>query len=85
MKKIDVDTRKLIGTIVGSIAFICCIIFMTYAFYTWRSENLVVNKNIVDETSNVVDIVFENNGNVKIISLIITPPISLYHEVSFHT
>ena len=27
----------------------------------------------------------DTNGNVKIISLIITPPISLYHEASFHT
>lgn len=69
MKKIDVDTRKLIGTIVGSIAFICCIIFMTYAFYTWRSENLVVNKNITDESSNIGNIIIENEPTITITNM----------------
>jgi len=69
MKKMDIDTRKLIGTIVGGIAFICCIIFMTYAWYTWRSENLALDKTISDEESDVVEIIFENGGNVSITNM----------------
>ena len=43
------DSRKLIGTIIGSIAFICCVLFFTYAWYTWSGEHITINGDVVDE------------------------------------
>lgn len=41
--------RKFLGTIFGTIIWICCILFFTYAFYSWRSEeNTVVEFSITD-------------------------------------
>ena len=41
------NKRKTFGTIFGIILFICCILFVTYAWYVWRSEYINVNANIV--------------------------------------
>ena len=43
-----VDKRKVIGTVIGSIFFICCILYFTYAYYNWQSENTLVNLSIED-------------------------------------
>lgn len=44
----NVDYRKLLGTIVGGALFLSCILFFTYAYYNWKSENTSVNLSIVD-------------------------------------
>lgn len=49
MGKFNIDSRKLIGTIIGSIAFICCVLFFTYAWYTWSGEHITINGDVVDE------------------------------------
>ena len=47
------NKRKTFGTIFGIILFICCILFVTYAWYVWRSEYININANIAEETSDV--------------------------------
>lgn len=42
------DKRKLIGTIVGCLLFIVCMLAVTYAYYIWRSDNTNVNLTIED-------------------------------------
>ncbi len=42
------DKRKVLGTIVGGIVFLVCILFLTYAYYTWKSGNTNVAINIQD-------------------------------------
>ena len=43
-----IDLRKFLGTIIGGILFICCILFFTYAYYEWRSGNTNVVIGIND-------------------------------------
>jgi len=40
----NMDSRKLFGTVIGGILFICCILFFTYAYYAWESDptNVVI-------------------------------------------
>ena len=47
------NKRKTFGTIFGIILFICCILFVTYAWYVWRSEYINVNANIAENSSGV--------------------------------
>ena len=42
----QVDTRKVIGTVLGTIVFVCCILFFTYAYYNWKSQNTKVAFNV---------------------------------------
>ena len=44
----NLDKRKVIGTVVGGIVFICCMLYFTYAFYNWRSTNTIVDLTIED-------------------------------------
>ena len=37
-----IDTRKLLGTIIGVAAFAMMVIALTYAYYTWKSEETLV-------------------------------------------
>ena len=48
------NRRKLIGTIIGLFLYGFCIIFFTYAFYSWRSTNTLVNLNIEDATDQII-------------------------------
>ena len=49
MKFLDqIDWRKVLGTIIGGIIFLSCILFFTYAYYNWRSENTTVGFDIED-------------------------------------
>lgn len=58
----NLDMRKVIGTIVGSIIFLACIAFFTYAFYNWRSENTLVNLGIQES----VDVEFTMGPDVNV-------------------
>lgn len=42
------DKRKVLGTIVGVVVFLVCILFFTYAYYVWKGENVNVAINIQD-------------------------------------
>lgn len=59
----NVDSKKLAGTIIGGIAFIFCLIFFTYAWYEWRSDNTVLGGDITDVTQ--IDITLDNDGDVS--------------------
>ena len=51
MKKFDlkkVDTRKFFGTIIGGVFFLFCILYFTYAYYVWESEQSDVVLGIQD-------------------------------------
>lgn len=51
MKKINiknVDSRKLLGTLVGTVVFVGFILFFTYAYYNWKSDNANVILGIKD-------------------------------------
>ena len=44
-----IDSRKVLGTVIGGIFFLVCILFFTYAYYVWRSpQNTVVSFTIQD-------------------------------------
>lgn len=47
-KKKNMDKRKLLGTVLGIIAFVTFAIYFTYAWYSWKSENSTVNLTIKD-------------------------------------
>lgn len=40
--------RKVLGTILGTILFISCLMYFTYAYYVWQSESKVINISITD-------------------------------------
>lgn len=42
------DKRKLIGTIIGILLFVICIMGMSYAYYSWKSSNTEVSLTIED-------------------------------------
>lgn len=47
MKHIEqINKRKVIGAVIGTIIFISCILFFTYAYYNWKSENTLVSFDI---------------------------------------
>ena len=54
--------RKTWGTVIGIAIYVLCIIFLTYAFYTWRSEETEVVIGINDSAAEVE---FENDGLVN--------------------
>lgn len=37
-----VDLRKFFGTVLGGVLFLGCVLFFTYAYYSWKSENTSV-------------------------------------------
>lgn len=88
MNKFNIDSRKLIGTIIGSIAFICCILFFTYAWYTWKGENITINGDIIDEygpevlcepnTVNVTNIgpILNIEDAVEVVCSVVNPKVS---------
>ena len=43
------NKRKVLGTIIGIALYVFCIIFFTYAFYSWRSSNSGVSLNITEQ------------------------------------
>ena len=45
----NIDKRKLYGTIIGSLAFLAVILAFTYARYIWRSSDTNLSFNISDE------------------------------------
>ena len=47
----DIDSRKVFGTIIGGIFFIYCILFFTYAYYVWESDETNVTLGIEDISS----------------------------------
>ncbi len=49
-KKKNMDKRKLLGTVLGIIAFVTFAIYFTYAWYSWKSENSTVNLTIKDSS-----------------------------------
>ncbi len=49
-KKKNMDKRKLLGTVLGVIAFVTFAIYFTYAWYSWKSENSTVNLTIKDSS-----------------------------------
>lgn len=52
--------RKILGTLLGIVAFYMCIMYFTYAFYVWRSTNTAVNLVIED-----FEFKFENDASVS--------------------
>ena len=57
------NKRKIIGTIIGIAIWCFCLIFFTYAYYTWKSENTLINAGITD---NAVNVVLDNDGDVNV-------------------
>ena len=37
-----IDFRKFFGTVIGGVLFLGCVLFFTYAYYSWKSENTSV-------------------------------------------
>lgn len=44
----QLDKRKLIGAVIGTVVFISCVLFFTYAYYNWKSSNTLVSFDITD-------------------------------------
>ena len=62
-----IDKRKVIGTVIGIIFFISCLVYFTYAWYEWRSGNNTVNLTIKDssvECTNGPSIEVKNIGPI---------------------
>ena len=62
-----IDKRKVIGTVIGLIFFISCLVYFTYAWYEWRSGNNTVNLTIKDssvECTNGPSIEVKNIGPI---------------------
>lgn len=68
MKRLEeLDKRKVFGTIIGSIVFICCVLFFTYAWYQWNSDTTGFSVTIEDLVINFVmgpDVNVSNIGPV---------------------
>ena len=56
-----VDKRKVLGTIIGGIFFLTCILFFTYAYYNWRSENTAFSFEIQESS-----VICENGPDVNV-------------------
>ena len=70
MKK-DINTRKVVGTVIGIVIFISCAFYFTYAWYQWRSGNSTVDLTIKDgsvECSSGPSVDVKNIGPVLNIS-----------------
>lgn len=68
MNRIEaLDKRKVFGTIIGAIVFICCVLFFTYAWYQWQSTNTNVLITIDDPLTECIlgpDVNVSNIGPV---------------------
>ena len=42
------NKRKILGTILGAIMYGVCILYFTYAYYVWRSEETPLSFGIED-------------------------------------
>lgn len=49
-----IDIRKFFGSIIGGVLFLAFILFFTYAYYNWKSENKEVILNINDVSTECV-------------------------------
>lgn len=49
------NDRRVLGTVLGTFLFICCLLFFTYAYYVWRSDNTLMNITISDFYLNCVN------------------------------
>lgn len=49
-----IDIRKFFGSIIGGVLFLVFILFFTYAYYNWKSENKEVILNINDVSTECV-------------------------------
>lgn len=74
---IPVDKRKIIGTIIGVLLFVICMLAATYAYYTWRSANTAVNLTISD-----VKFEFTTDSSVNATNI---GPILDYTNSSYYT
>ena len=45
MKSLNIKKAKLFGTIIGVILFIILAAGLTYAWFTWRSDNIIISGN----------------------------------------
>ena len=50
---VAINKRKIFGTIIGVLFWSICVLFFTYAYYEWKSENTSVVTTILDTTSAV--------------------------------
>lgn len=70
--KQEIDKRKLFGTIIGGILFLSCILFFTYAYYNWKSENTAFSFDIQDAS-----VICENGPGVNVSNI---GPVLDYHD-----
>ena len=74
------NKRKTVGTIFGIILFICCVLFVTYAWYVWKSGYININASIVEGNSDVnfsPDVLEVNASNIG--------PILDYTDSNYYT
>lgn len=69
--------RKIIGSVIGLIVFIMCIASLTFAYYSWRSANKIVDMGIHDGG---IKYVYSNTNNLLTSNSI--DPVTTYNNLS---
>ena len=57
-----IDSRKLIGAIIGIFFFIVCVLSVTYAFYIWRQDITTINNSSIND----IEMTFTTNWDVSV-------------------